>query len=231
MATVQVKAEPRRAGSKGLARQLRRQERIPAIVYGEGEESVPIALSGPSFEQLLRRISSGNQILELTIEGRSGAPYQVLIKDVQRNPIDQTILHVDLQHISMTHKVRVHVPIRLRGTAIGVKEGGILEHFLRELDVECLPADIPPEFIIEVTEMKRNDSVHVRDLVVPEKVHVHDAAERVIVMVAGKAKEEPLPAPVAAGAEAAAEGAEGEAKAAEKDAEKEPEKGKGKGKG
>jgi large subunit ribosomal protein L25 len=230
MATVLVKADMRQAGPKGLARQLRMAERIPAIVYGEGEESVPIALHGPAFEQMLRRISSGNQILDLEIAGREGAPYQVLIKDVQRNPIDQKILHVDLQHISMTHKVRVHVPIRVKGTAAGVKEGGILEHFLRELDVECLPSDIPEEFQIDVTELKRFDSVHVRDLAVPPNVHVHDAPERVIVTVAGKMKEEPLPTPaVAAGAEAA--GAEADAKAKEKEAEKEPEKEKGKGKG
>lgn len=232
MATVQVKAAMRQAGHKGLARQLRREDRIPAIVYGEGEESVPIALNAPAFVQMLRRISSGNQILELEIEGRSGAPYQVLIKDVQRNPIDQKILHVDLQHISMTHKVRVHVPIRVRGTSIGVKEGGILEHLLRELDVECLPGDIPEGFTIDVSELKRSDAIHVRDVVVPPGVHVHDAPERVIVTVAAKMKEEPLPTAVPAeGAAAAAEGAEGEAKAKEKEAEKEPEKGKGKGKG
>jgi large subunit ribosomal protein L25 len=222
MATVQVNAEMRQAGRKGLARQLRMKERIPAIVYGEGEDSVPIALPGPAFEQMLRRISSGNQILELHIEGRAAAPYQVLIKEVQRNPIDQKILHVDLQHISMTNKVRVHVPIHVTGTAAGVKEGGVLEHFLRELDVECLPADIPAQIAVDVTELTRGDAVHVRDLVVPASVHVHDSADRVVVMVAGKMKEEPV---------AAAEAVEPVAAAAEtKDGAKEPEKGKAKGK-
>jgi large subunit ribosomal protein L25 len=179
---------------------------------------------------MLRHISSGNQILELHIEGREAAPYQVLIKEVQRNPIDERILHVDLQHISMTHKVRVHVPIHLTGTAIGVKEGGILEHFLRSLDVECLPADIPERFVVDVTELKRNDAVHVRDIAVQPEVHVHDSPERVVVMVAGKMKEEPVAAPAAEAGEAAA-AAEGEAKEGEKETEKETDKGKGKGKG
>lgn len=221
MATVQVNAEMRQAGRKGLARQLRMRDRIPGIVYGEGEESVPIALPGPTFVQMLRRISSGNQILELHIEGSATSPCQVLIKDVQRNPIDEKILHVDLQRISMTHKVRVHVPIHVTGTAIGVKEaGGVLEHFLRELDVECLPGDIPEEILIDVSGLNRNDSVHVRDLTVPASVHVHDSADRVVVMVAGKMKDEPTAAP----------GEAVEAAAVPAKEEKEPEKPKGKGK-
>lgn len=198
MAVVQLKAEIRQAGDKGHARRLRMVNKIPAIVYGAGEESIPVALNEPAFVQMLRHISSGNQIFELAVAGRSGPSYQVLIKDVQRNPVDGRILHVDLQHISMTHRVRVHVPVHLEGVAAGVKEGGVLEHFLRELDVECLPGDIPEQVVVDVTDLVRGQALHVRDLKLPASVQVHDSSDRVVVTVAGKQKEEVEAAPAAA---------------------------------
>ncbi len=201
MAVVQLKAEIRQAGDKGHARRLRMENKIPAIVYGAGEESIPVALNEPAFVQMLRHISSGNQIFELAVAGRSGPSYQVLIKDVQRNPVDGRILHVDLQHISMTHKVRVHVPVHLEGVPAGVKEGGVLEHFLRELDLECLPGDIPEHVVVDVTDLVRGQALHVRDLKLPASVHVHDSSDRVVVTVAGKQKEEVEAAPAAAPAE------------------------------
>lgn len=205
MATVQVKAETRTAGNKGSARQLRMKGRIPAIVYGAGEQSIPIALESAPFEQMLRHISSGNQILDLSVQGDGNtAEYKVLIKEVQRNPVDERVLHVDLQHISMTHKVRVQVPIHVEGIAVGTKEGGILEHLLREIEVECLPAEIPDHITIDVSPLLRGQSIHVRDLDLPN-VHIHESGERVIVTVVGKAKEEePVAAAPAAGAEGAA---------------------------
>jgi large subunit ribosomal protein L25 len=213
MATVQVKTELRTAGGKGEARQLRMSGRIPGIVYGAGEESLPISLDSASFELLLRHIS-GNAILELEVRGREGTEYKVIIKEVQRNPINSKVLHVDLEHISMTRKVRVMVPVRLHGTPLGVKEGGILEHLLREIEVECLPAEIPEEVSLDVSELERAHSVHVRDLDLGS-LHVIDSPERVVATVVSKAKEEEAPA-----AAEAAVPAEGEAAAAE-----EPKKG------
>ena len=201
MGVVEQKAEIREAGDKGHARRLRMENKIPAIVYGAGEESIPVALNEPAFVQMLRHISSGNQIFELAVAGRSGPSYQVLIKDVQRNPVDGRILHVDLQHISMTHKVRVHVPVHLEGVPAGVKEGRVLEHFLRELDLECLPGDIPEHVVVDVTDLVRGQALHVRDLKLPASVHVHDSSDRVVVTVAGKQKEEVEAAPAAAPAE------------------------------
>jgi large subunit ribosomal protein L25 len=212
METVQVKAELRKAGTKGVARQLRMSGLIPGVVYGEGGENLPITLPSASFEHMLRRVSS-NVILDLEITGREGSPFKVIIKEVQRNPVDSKVLHVDLQHISMTHRVRVDVPIHLTGTAIGVKEGGILEHLLRELDIECMPGDIPEDFKVDVSALARGHSVHVRDLVIPEGTHVFESMDRVVATVVAKAKEEEVAKPAAEaaeGAEGAAEGAAGE---------------------
>lgn len=223
MAAIQVKAVLRDSGTKGHARRLRANGRIPGILYGGGEESVAIALDSVSFEKMLRHTSAGNQILDLKVEGLKQEDLKVLIKEVQRSPIDSKVLHVDLQHVSMTHKVRVRVPVHLTGTAIGVKEGGVVEHFLREIDVECFPAEIPEGITLDVSHLDRGDSIHVSDLPLPN-VHILDNPERVVVAVAGKAKEEevaPAPAAEAAAATPAAE---------EKDKDKEKEAGKEKSK-
>lgn len=196
MATVQVKAEVRQAGKKGHARRLRMAGKIPAIIYGAGEESTPVTLEARSFEYMLRKIS-GNQILDLLIAGTNGET-KVLIKEVQRNPIDERILHVDLQHISMTHKVRVKIPIHLTGTALGVKEGGILEHLEREVEVECLASDIPANITLDISHLERGMAIHVRDLPLPENVLIHEAGERLVVTVVGKMKEEEVVAAPAA---------------------------------
>ncbi len=211
MATTELLAEIREVGGKGHARQLRMKGRIPGIVYGAGEENVAIAVDAAAFHLMLRHISSGNAILDLKVKGRPDT--KVLIKEVQRNPMDQKILHVDLEHISMTRKVRVHIPILLTGTPEGVKEGGILEHLLREVEIECLPTEIPERIELDVSHLIRGQSIHVRDLPLAD-LHVHDALERVVATVVGKMKEEE-PAPAAAAEAATAE--EGE-KAAEESA-------------
>jgi len=215
MATVQLKVQPRTAGGKGAARQLRMSGHIPGIVYGAGEENLPISLDSASFELMLRRISSGNAILDLEVQGRESSELKVIIKEVQRNPVDNKVIHVDLEHISMTRKVRVQVPIHLEGTAVGVKEGGILEHLLRQIEVDCLPMEIPERVTLDVSELGRNMSIHVRDLNLPAQVHVHDSPERVVATVVAKAKEEVVAAPEeeAAPAEGEAAPAEGAPKA------------------
>ena len=208
MATIQVKATLRDAGTKGHARRLRMAQRIPAVLYGAGESNLPVALEGPSFELMLRRISSGNQLLDLEVAGAQPPEYKVLIKEVQRSPLDGKILHVDLQHVSMTHKIRVHVPIHLNGIPAGVKEGGILEHLLREVEVECLPDEIPSEFVVDVSALLRGQSIHVRDIAAAG-THLHESPERVVATVVGKTKEEePVAAAAPAEGEAAAPAAE-----------------------
>lgn len=210
MATVELNAMTREAGTKGDARRLRADGNIPAIVYGTGNENRQVALEAHGFENLLRHISSGNQILDLHVDGQKSAD-KVLIKEVQRHPVSQKILHVDLQRIDMTKKVKVHIPVHLHGNPIGVKEGGILEHLLREVLVECLPSEIPAEISLDVSELVRGHSIHVRDLQMPQ-VHIFDSPDTVIVTVVAKAKEvvpEPAAEVAAEGqAEAAPEGAE-----------------------
>ncbi len=149
---------------KGIARKLRQEGQIPAILYGHKEE--PISLSLAEFE--LRKIfqqHSESAIVNLSIGGDASASCNAIIREVQRHPTSGSLLHIDLQRISMDEKVRVQVPIILKGDAKGVKEmGGILEHGLRELNITCVPTAIPKAVEIDVTELSIGDSIHVRDI-------------------------------------------------------------------
>lgn len=215
MSTVSIKAEPRVAGTKGHARRLRMQGKTPAVVYGYDLESFPIALDTHSFGLLLHRDTSGNRILDLEVEGREGPDLKVLIKHVQRHPVDESLVHVDLLRVDMERKVRVQVPVHLTGAAEspGVREGGIVEHLLRHLAVECLPGSIPEDVVVDVSGLAAGESVHVRDIEIPG-AHALDSPDTVVVMVEAKskAKDEEEGAPGAAeaapgAAPAATEGA------------------------
>lgn len=206
MATVELKATVREARGKGGARKLRQSGRIPAVLYGpEGTRSV--SLEQASFELMIRDTSSGNAIFDVRLEGSETEDIKALIKEVQRDPVSDGVIHVDLEHILMTQEVTVQVPVHLTGTAKGVKAGGILEFLLREVEVECLASDIPQEIEVDVTELDRGDTIHVRDLKT-EKFAILNPEEQVIVGVVSKAKEEAMAE--AAAAEEAGPVVEGE---------------------
>lgn len=188
MNTVELQATIREVKGKGGARKLRATGRIPGILYGH-EGNTPVAVDGKSFELMLRDVSSGNTILDVRLQGREGAEIKALIKEVQRDPRSEHVVHFDLEHISMTQMVRVQVPVHLKGTSPGVKIGGILEFVMRELDVECLASDIPDEISVDISALAIGDSVHVRDLSLGT-LTVHTPAEQVLVAIAQKAKEE-----------------------------------------
>lgn len=212
METIELTAHTREAVGKGGARKLRRDGKTPGILYGR-HENVPVAVDSKAFELLLRHISSGNVVLDVKIPGRESEEIKALIKEVQRNPVDESIVHFDLEHISMTQRVHVEVPVRLTGTSVGVKAGGILEHLVRELEIECVAANIPREVVVDITELDRGQGIHVRDLDLTD-VHVKNSPDQVIVAVVAKAKEEVEIAAEAVPAEGAAP-AEGEAAPAE----------------
>jgi large subunit ribosomal protein L25 len=149
-------------GSRRVSR-LRRDGWLPGIVYDTRGQSQPIQLKRHEFELLLRRRAGENLIMDLALD--DDAPRKVLLKDVQRNHIQDHLMHVDFLEISLTRKLRVPVAIRLTGEPFGVtQEGGILEHLVRAVDVECLPADIVKEFVLDVSPLKIGDSLFVRDL-------------------------------------------------------------------
>ena len=158
-----LSARPRATQGKNAARQLRRDGRVPAVVYGRGEESKPVDVSLHELERLLSSISVENTIIDLQIEGTGEA--QALIREVQYHPSRPQILHVDFFHVHAGESIHLQIPIRLHGSPIGVREnGGILQEVLREIEIECLPRDIPEAVDLEIGELDVGDAIHVSDV-------------------------------------------------------------------
>lgn len=216
MDAVEVQCEIRSSLGKGGARQARFGGKTPGVLYGSGEQTIAINLEAKSFEKLVHKHGSSAFILDLKLGGQEDRDLKAIIKNLQRDPITSRILHVDLQHVSMTQMIEVHVPIHLVGVPAGVKEGGILEQILREIEVSCRASQIPEKVEFEVSHLQKGNSVHVSDLVLEEGVKVLTPADRVVASIVTKAVEAE---PVAAAAAAPAEGA-----AEEKDKEKGEEK-------
>lgn len=160
--TVRLEVEPRDRTGKGGARSLRREGYIPAVVYGHGDDSTNVKIRVEDLDSLLGRISVDNTLIDLQVA--KGRPQRVLIREVQRHPFKSEILHVDFFHIRADEKIRVEVPLHLTGEAPGVEEGGILQQNRHEVEIECLPGDIPERFELDVSGLSIGDSLHVRDL-------------------------------------------------------------------
>ena len=157
-----VKAAGRDGRGKNEARRLRKSGSIPAIVYGAGKAPVPVSVDPKQMFRILKSDSGHNTIFDLALDGEST---KAMIVDWQTEPIKGALLHIDLKRIAMDKKLTVTVPIVLKGEAYGVKtEGGILEQVLREVEIECLPADIPAHIDVDVTNLHFHDVLRVKDL-------------------------------------------------------------------
>ncbi|MBM3287323.1 MAG: 50S ribosomal protein L25 [Candidatus Eisenbacteria bacterium] len=224
MEAAEVRGEIRSRTGRGAARQARVGGKVPGILYGAGEETVAIALDTKSFDQLLRKHGSGTFIIDLKLAGQEARDLKTIIKELQRDPVTSRILHVDLQHVSLTQIVDVNLHIQLEGTPLGVKEGGVLEQLLRDVHVQCQASQIPERIVHDVRHLQKGHTIHVSDLVFPDGVTVITPAGRAVAAVVAKAVEaEPVPT-----AEAAPEGgAAGEEKKEDKKekAEEPPSKG------
>jgi large subunit ribosomal protein L25 len=159
-------ASPRDGMGKGFARRLRMQGLIPAAVYGEGKDPVAVSVNAKALAAILRSGSGHNTIFKLALSGSTGEPANVIIKDWQVDPVKGRLLHADLLRLSMTTVTRVSVSIETTGEPIGVKlENGILELQMREVEVECLPGDIPEHLKVDVSNLSIGDHVSIADLV------------------------------------------------------------------
>jgi large subunit ribosomal protein L25 len=211
MSQVVFTAKSRTAAGSAKARQIRRQGRIPAVIYGRAGGSVSVDLDAVEFGNRVKGISEST-IVTLDIEGKTR---QAFVKDTQRNITDGTILHVDFYEVESGVALRAKVSIHIHGTPIGVREGGVLEFPLHEIEVECLPKDLPERFDADISGLKVNQSIHVRDLALGEGVRLISGGDQVVALVKF-AKAESAAAPAAEEAPAAA----GPAAAASAEAEK-----------
>lgn len=227
MATLSLKTERRSDVGKGFARRLRMAGRIPAVYYGRGEEPITLIVGLKELEDIIHTAEGSNVIVDLRV-GDASPERKALIREIQRDPVAGSILHLDLQHISLTERIVVEVPIVLLGTPTGVKDGGgILEHLLREVEVECLPTDIPSKLEVDVSALNIGDSLHVSDLKAERVTIKTDMTRAIAAVVPPTILEEVKPAEEAVVAEP-----ELVKDKKDEESEEEPEEGKeGKGKG
>ncbi|HEY0780817.1 MAG TPA: 50S ribosomal protein L25 [Thermoanaerobaculia bacterium] len=200
MSDVTIEVKQREDVGTNASRRLRNQGLIPAVVYGGGKETVSIHVERKGLLDKLKGHASDNTIFLLKMAG-SGKERHAMIRNMQLDPVSRSVVHIDFQRILMTEKVRVQVPIELVGTAFGVKtEGGVLDFVNRELQIECLPGDIPKHIDLDVTDLHVGQHVEAGALTLPKGVTLLDDADKVIVSLA-HARAEEAPEPAAATAE------------------------------
>ncbi len=203
-----LEAQPRTAGNKNAARRVRRGGKLPAVLYGAGKDALALSLDPRQVSRVLHSATGHNTIFDLALNG--GERTKAMIVDWQYEPIHGALLHIDLKRIAMDQRLKVEVPIVLKGEAEGVKQqGGILEQVLREVEIECLPQDIPSSIEADVTHLVFGKVLRVADLPHTEKLKFLSDPNQTVAHIVS-VKEEELPTPEAVAAEAAAVPAEPE---------------------
>jgi len=159
----ELKTNIRESTGNGYARALRRQGQMPAVLYGKGVEPVTLSVNTRDLELLLKK-NRASQVLMNLVVGNTGAPRSAMIKELQVDPVSRNFLHVDFYEVDMTKKITVKVPVAITGISKGVELGGILQLIRKELEVICLPQEIPNSIDIDVTDLNVGDSIHINDI-------------------------------------------------------------------
>jgi large subunit ribosomal protein L25 len=183
MAEVTLEVVRRENSGKGVARKLRQDGKIPAVVYGGHRESVPIVVDRKAVSELIQKSQHGVRSIFLLKMSGTDQQRHAMIKDIQMDPITRRMTHIDFIRVVMDEVVRVTVPVHVSGTSIGVKEGGLLDFQVRDLHVECLPGAIPDSIDVDITNLGIHQYVRVSDITLPEGVKVLDDGDRVVVGV------------------------------------------------
>jgi large subunit ribosomal protein L25 len=204
-----LEATSRDTIGKNEARRTRREGRVPAVVYGaakegEGRQGTPISVDPKALLRILHSESGANTLISLKLAGTGDA--RVLVKDYQLHPVTHQLLHADFYRVAMDRMLQVTIPIIVKGEPKGVKQqGGILEFVRREIEIECLPADIPEHVEVDVTELMLHEGIRVRDIPVsPKWTPVSEADMMLVHVIMPKAEEAPAAADAAAAATPAA---------------------------
>jgi len=164
---------------KGAARKERQRGFIPAVLYGIKGNKI-LTVKAKDFEKMFEEIGE-HSIINLNIDNKDKA--EVIVKDFQLDPVTKHVIHIDFLEFEKGKALKTEVPIRVTGDSAGVTKGGILETFLRDLEIECLPKDIPDSVEIDVTDMEIGDSIHARDISVDDKIKVLTNPEQVVVTI------------------------------------------------
>jgi large subunit ribosomal protein L25 len=188
---VNLQVATRSDTGKGAARSLRRAGKVPGVIYGHDRQAEPLAIDSGALNKMLIGISAGTTVLDVVVDGR--APVKALIREIQRDSVRPAeILHLDLYEVRADEKVTLAVPIHLVGIPDGVRNfGGVLDHVLRELEIEVLPADIPEHVELDVTALTIGHSLFVRDVKIEKAEILNDPDTPVCTVVAPRTEEAP----------------------------------------
>jgi large subunit ribosomal protein L25 len=181
---LELTANVRKSTGKGIARALRREGSMPAVLYGPNTDPIILSVNVREMEKLLK--DGGIKApMNLTIKNGDAIKKTAMIKEMQVHPVSRKFIHVDFYEIAMDRKIQVQVPVEVRGQAPGVEEGGALQIVRREIDVLCLPMDIPESIIVDVSSLQIGDSIHVEEIGVPEGVEILADTNYTVVAVSG----------------------------------------------
>jgi large subunit ribosomal protein L25 len=219
MAELKLVAEPRDGTGKGVARKLRASGRIPAVLYGHGMQSTPVSVDARDLYHVMHTGAGANVLVDLVVDGTE---HLAIPREIQRDHIHGKFVHVDFLAIRRDETLHLSIPVRVVGESVGVKAGGVVEHHLWEVEVECLPGDVPEAIDADISELEIGMSLRVADLVAPEGTTILTNPDESVVAVqqpqmaveleeAEEAAEgeEVVEGEEAAGAEGEGEGAEG----------------------
>ena len=197
---VQLSARPRAEVGRNSVKQLRARGSVPAVIYGHKDQPANLEISHREIRALLAHAIGENFLVELQIAGENGGSSKLsLIQEVQHHPVRRDILHVDFLEVASDELLNTEIPIEPTGEADGVKNyGGLLEHSLRSLHIECLPKDLPEIILVDVSTLGLNQSLHVRDIILPAGVKATTDADLTVFIVAEpKVEVEPAPGSIA----------------------------------
>ncbi len=186
MEIMNLKANLREYVGNGPARELRRDGKVPAILYGPKTDPMKLSIENVALEPIFKAGAVAQKLLKLEIEG-NGKARNVMIKEMQRHPVSQNLLHLDFYEVSMDQKIKVMVPVVTTGKCIGVEMGGMLQIIRRELEVLCLPDQIPEKITIDITDLDVGDSFHVEDFQLDENIEaLHDVNFTILTILSTK---------------------------------------------
>jgi large subunit ribosomal protein L25 len=220
---IELQATVRKSTGNGPARVLRRAGQLPAVLYGRKTDPVLLSVNTKDLELILKKGSFGQLILDLVIQNGQKATKPAMIKELQTHPVSGSLIHIDFYEVDMKRRIKVMVPVITTGKSLGVEEGGMLNIVRRELEVFCLPGDIPESIEIDISELTIGDSIHLADVPLGQNVEIAtDVNYTVVTVLSPKVEEEEVAEEEEEGLEGAEEGEEGEA--AEVEAEPEEKK-------
>ena len=210
MEQINFDVQIRKTTGSAKSRQARRLNLIPGIVYGGNSKPTVIQADRKAYDRIYRQHAGESLIYHLNLidEGKKVSDFPAIIKDIQLHPVTDEVIHIDFSRISLDKEIEIKVKVLVKGEAVGVKrDGGTLEHLMWELDIICLPTNIPHHLEADVTNLGVHDSIHVKDLVLPKGVRTKHDPESVVITIAGSMREEVA---TPAEGEAAAAGSEPE---------------------